>query len=147
MAKQQTTNEWPDATGVMFGPGDLVAIAVQSVNSADIVVGRVLRVNTHTTSGKRFMTHPRQFMTLMDPVVKQECQKAGAKIEGQTPDKKRWRWTLPPQPSVTVTVEIIKDRGPQPLVPKEIRAAAGWGTETITQTYRSPENIIKIGDR
>lgn len=84
--------EWPDAVGVMIRPGDTVAVAIIDGRSPKIVIGEVLRINSHDSKGQplrdgRYDRATRQILTF--PTASVTVRPTGETRFGDTQSRTR----------------------------------------------------------
>jgi hypothetical protein len=116
---RKTYDEWTDALGQTYRPGDTVAIATISGRSPQLVIAKVERINAVNSKGEQITT-----------------------VEF---DRTTKPWTRTTVPSCTVRCKPLVDA--RDFYRSGKGFFGGQEKEIRSVTYQIPENIIKVEDQ
>lgn len=145
----KTWDEWTDALGNTYRPGDIIAIATVRSKSPQMVIARVEKINRLNGSGEEIMT--RKWFDHEMPIQRErECYNLKSSYSSYMN-----RPVHECSPSCTMYIETGEYRSvpscsvrAKPL--DDLRGFGRWGTAADgtnkSVTYSIPENIIKVSD-
>lgn len=128
--------EWEDCIGQTMKVGDVIAVSVTARQTSDLLIGTIVRFNTHDSKGNQLLAGGGYRYADVGSPDNNKYASEGATFSGKMHGRNVWYF--PAKQTVTVTVELSKDRWTW--------RAANKPNGGRVHTYTNLKNIVKIKD-